>query len=95
MVKPFVFLGFFDSDNVGRTFDDADNAPVSFRVFADRAFFAVGEVLTFFAVMYRLFRVKNRVCKVLRLFFGQAQNMESEPLGGLCSDTGKTAEFVY
>ena len=72
MIKSLVFLGFFDRNYVRRAFDDADNASVPFRIFTDRASFAVGEVLSFFTVMYRLFRVEYRVCKVLRLFFGKA-----------------------
>ena len=84
----------FDSKDVQRLFDHADDAAVACIIRTCKAGLDVRRVLADGAQLDLLFDLDNGVGEGLRLLCGRSQDVVSQPLGALRADAGQAVQLL-
>ena len=86
MVRPAIFMGLLNGNDVPRVLDNADDALVSGLIGTDGADVTLCQVAAYFAAVDFFVGVRDGPGKLLRLFLRHVQDIERHALGALVPD---------
>jgi len=93
VVKPSVFVGSLDRDEIDRLLDDADDRAVAPRVLADRAELLLGQVPALLAEANALLHLLHRGRERKRLVLRRPEQVECKPVRSAGANTGQARQL--
>jgi hypothetical protein len=90
MIQATVLLRAFYSYHIPDGFNNADLAPVAARIYADTAYLAVRNIVTFFAEPDTMAHARYRTCKFINLRLVHTQQLQYHTQCGFLAYAGQS-----